>query len=57
MKKKYINLTDEEIERIRQKHCSEYIQHYCYGCPLDINGSCYNDLKEKLDDEIEVEDE
>jgi len=57
MKKRIKDLTDEEIERLLRKLCPKYTSIQCRNCPLDIDGSCYYDIKEKIEETIEVEDE
>jgi len=57
MKKRIIDLTDKDIKRFMKKECPKYISHECYNCPLDIYADCYVDIKEKLEEIIEVEDE
>ena len=57
MKKRIIDLTDKDIERFMKKECSEYVSNQCYGCPLNIFEQCYMDIKDKLEETMEVEDE
>ena len=54
MKKRIIDLTYEDIRRFIEKECSEYVSNQCYNCPLDIEGRCYADIKERLEKTIEV---
>ena len=54
MKKRIKDLTDKELEYLFRKLCPKYIPCQCYDCPLDIEGWCYSDIKEKLEKTIEV---
>lgn len=56
MGKRIKDLTDKELEYLFRKLCPKYIPRQCYDCPLDIEGWCYSDIKEKLEKTIEVEE-
>lgn len=56
MEKRIIDLTHEDIRRFLFERCPEYINHECHNCPLDIYGNCYVDIKERIEETIEVKE-
>lgn len=55
MEKRIIDLTYEDIRHFLQEQCSEYINQECRNCPLNIYDNCYVDIKERIEETIEVE--
>ena len=54
MSKKIKDLSEDELEWFILERCKNYISIECYGCPLNIFEQCYMDIKDKLEQTIEV---